>query len=482
MFALLVIYAASVTAAAPEVNGYLDSRSQFSRARVGGLLPTKDVPQLQQLLEANVQLRSRYAERGFVYGDVSLFGQLVGNYRDVDPDGNEIVVPDHHPPGADPLVSLSELYLSHDFTDELNVLVGKKRVVWGPGFAFNPTDLINPPKDPTDPAFQRAGAYMGRFEVTLEKYTFTFLAAPAVTKQANGLPYRFLTYPSWDKQDDELHYQLAARAYALVADSDVNLMLFYGNKYAESEPFRDRLRVGASFSRFFFTDYELHAELLLQKGSARTYGNPECVSDAQGLVGCLARREPLVDQHRLNEDAILPKALIGVRRQFSDESLLSIEYLYQADGYRRREFEDYVRVLAVATRFGQLPTLDTGTTAPVNLGTPQKFVFQPLVKHYAFITFQKPRIRDDFTASATAIVNAQDLSGLFTPSVSWQTQEWLQLSLIGFVPWPGPASLGAKVPAVELPQLGLSTPELVTSEYSLLPLHYRVLFQARLFY
>lgn len=478
----LVAIALVSTAAAPEVNGYLDSRSQFTRARVGGLLPTRDLPQLSELLEANVQVRSRYAERGFVYGDVSLFGQFVGNYRDVDANGDEVVVPDHHPPGTDPLVALSELYVSHDFNDELNLLAGKKRLVWGPGFAFNPTDLVNPPKDPTDPSFQRAGAYMARFEVTLPQYTFTFLAAPAVTKQANGIPFRFLTYPSWDERDDELHYQLAARAYALVADSDLNVMLFYGNKYTEAEPFRDRLRVGASFSRYFFTDYELHAEVLLQNGSARTYASSRCVADVQGLFGCFQRREALTNQRRLDEKTILPKALFGVRRQFADESLFSVEYLYQADGYSRREFEDFVRVAALSSRVPQIQAPNADTTARADTGTPQKFTFQPVAKHYAFVTFQKPRIKDDFTLSATAIINAQDLSGLITPSVTWQAQEWLQLSLFAFVPWPGPEELTARVPAVEAPALGLSTSEVLVSEYSFLPFEYRLLAQARVFY
>src|SRR3954470_12371418 len=145
--AAVLVAAGAFASTPPEGNGYVDSRSQATHANVTGVLPTQDVPQLDELIEANVQLKHRYAEKGFVYGDVSLFGQFAGNYRSVDADGNVIVVPDHHVPANDPLVSLSELYVSHDFGDELNVLVGKKRIVWGPGFSFNPTDLINPPKD-----------------------------------------------------------------------------------------------------------------------------------------------------------------------------------------------------------------------------------------------------------------------------------------------------------------------------------------------
>ena len=59
--------------------------------------------------------------------------------------------------------------------------------MWGPGFAANPLDLLNPNKDPTDPAFQRAGAWMARVEVPLESLALTVVYAPQVTAQSSGL-------------------------------------------------------------------------------------------------------------------------------------------------------------------------------------------------------------------------------------------------------------------------------------------------------
>jgi hypothetical protein len=105
-------------------------------------------------------------------------------------------------------------------------------------------------------------------------------------------------------------------------------------------------------------------------------------------------------------------------------------------------------------------------------GLPQRFRFVPISRHYAFLTFQKPKIRDDFTVSAALIANLSDLSGLLAPSVAWSTTEWMTLSLSGFVPFSGPASLAATVPA---------TGEHI-SEFELVPSSYRVLLQARLFY
>lgn len=59
---------------------------------------------------------------------------------------------------------LSEAYLDAPLQDGFRLLLGKKRIVWGAGLAFNPTDVLNPPKDPTDPTFQRAGAWLAQAE------------------------------------------------------------------------------------------------------------------------------------------------------------------------------------------------------------------------------------------------------------------------------------------------------------------------------
>ena len=45
--------------------------------------------------------------------------------------------------------TISEAYLSILLTDFLFFTLGKKRLVWGTGLSYNPSDFINPPKDPS---------------------------------------------------------------------------------------------------------------------------------------------------------------------------------------------------------------------------------------------------------------------------------------------------------------------------------------------
>jgi hypothetical protein len=473
---LALIAALPLAAFGAEVNGYADSRSTVQSPYAKGLLPSDDTPAFLQLFEANAQVKQGYAERGFVYGDVSLLTQVTSGFRGLSDTGEEIQLADHDVKSLHPLVSLNELYVSHEVRPELSLLLGKKRVTWGTGFAFNPTDVLNPPKDPTDPNFQRAGVYMARVEVPLEKYTFTLVASPSVTKQDAGIPYQFLTWPTWDPKDSQYHYQLAARAYALVADSDVNLMLFYGNKY--NDVFEKKPRVGVSFSRYFFTDYELHVEALFQTGSTRDFINHDCVADQASAIGCYTGSQPFIQKYLLDSPYVYTKALIGTRYQFSDESLLSIEYYHQADGYTPREYQDFISALDLisqARAFGitanRIPGASSLLGGDGSDGVPQKFVFQPVAKHYLFASFSKPKIKDDFTVSATLIANLQDLSTMVTPQISWSAREWLTLTASGFVPLPGPSSLAAKTADGK-----------AVSEYSNLPMKWRALLDVRVFY
>ena len=173
---------------------------------------------------------------------------------------------------------------------------------------------------------------------------------------------------------------------------------------------------------------------------------------------------------KLHNGAVYPRLLVGARTQFRDESTLSIEYYYQADGYSDQEFEDFMRLLAKA----QMANVTAPGTSTMPAGgssgaLPQRFSFDPLRRHYLIASFTKPKIKDDFTIGAVLIAGLTDLSGTLSPSVSWNTREWLSLSLYGFIPIRGIPVGQAKVNDVSY------------SEYSLLPIDFpRALRSARL--
>jgi hypothetical protein len=461
-----------------EANGYVMGRFSYTRPRTWGLMPTTDVPVLSLLLEVNGQLKFNYWRNSKVYGDVSLVGQAGFIYRTLDADGNVVDAPSKDVASVRPLVSINELYIHQETVPALTFTVGKKRVTFGSGMAFTPTDVLNTRRDPTDPTSQRAGVWLAQAELSLERFTFDVLFSPAVMKSAYGIPYQFVVYPDWDKQDDQAHYQLVARAGALLWDTDLNLLVYYGNKY--NDAFEKKFRVGGSVSRVFFNSTEVHGEILVQSGSSRLYFNPACVADAMTALECGARQEDFVSRSLLTDPALRPTVLAGVRHTFPDDSMLTGEYLFQSDGYTASQFQDQVNALDLlqqaaalgipANRIpGAAEFLGQGQSGD---GTPQRFSFQPTAKHYLFLSYMKGQIFNDFTAQLVTVVNLQDLSTLWTPSIQWSATEWLQLGLYGMFPLPGPDALAATVP---------SSGKKV-SEYSQLPMSWRAFFEVRVFY
>lgn len=446
------------------VNGYLNQRFGFSAIDPSPAISTRDTPALSEVLEVNTQLKlSLPALGGFAYSDLSLLYQNGWVFYERDASGGRRQLANHDVPSLRPMVVASELYVSSAPRPWLNVLVGKKRVTWGAGVAFNPTDLINPPKDPTDPNYQRAGGWIVRVEAPFEKLTLTGLFAPQALYAQDGLPYAFLRYPrnppaDQGARDDASHYLLALRLYALLNDTDINLVYFYSNRYQDA--FERKSRWGVSLSRVVPLDVELHLEALLQRGSDRSFPDHGCVTGASACEAGAA-----LAPSKISSRAFLPRVLLGARRQFDDESMLSVEYYYQADGYSGAEFRDFVQHSVAASSAGT----QGGETASQG-ALPQRVAFDPLRRHYAIASFSKPRIFDDWTASAVLIAGLGDLSGLFSPSIAWTPRDWVALSLFADVPIRG---LGAHEAKVNGRRYG---------EYSLVPYDYRLQLEARLFY
>ncbi len=454
-----------------EVNGYVSNRLSGSWNDTSSLIPVSDQPEVQNLLELNVQLRRPLWPGAFAYFDASAFLQTDGVYVTAGPNGARTDVANHDVASLHPQFVLSEGYVSWSPAANLNVLVGKKRIVWGSGLVFNPTDVLNPAKDPTDPNLQRAGAFVARVEAPFDNVTFSLLASPEVLYQDQGLPYQFLVYPDYppaagpDPRDKSAHYLLAARWYMLIANSDINLIYYYSNKYGDL--FSNHSRLGGSFSRYFFTDYEFHVEGLIEEGSRRQYVNGACVGSAVAAAGCVAAGSPLYGNFNTNDGRIYGRLIAGTRRVFSDESQLSIEYLFVGDGLTPAQFQQYAHGLTLASQAGiNLASASTGSS---NGGLINRFTLDPLRRHYLFASYSKPKIADDWTVGAVLLADLEDLSGLIAPSVTWNTFEWLNLMITGFIPIRG-VGLGADVNGKKI------------AEYGLIPFDWRVLFEARFFY
>lgn len=450
--------------------GYLDTRVQGARVVVGGLLPSEQTPSLANTTEGNLQLNLRFGEHGFVFTDASLFWQTAGFYWGEGVSGERVRLSDQDVAAWRPAVVVSELYGSWNLSENAHLTLGKKRVVWGPAMLVNPTDVINPLKDPTDPASQRTGAWLARFEMPFERFTVTALASAKVLRQYGGLPSALLYHPDYptaeaaaglapDDRDRQPHFAASGRLYALVADTDLNLVYTFTNAF--NDAFLHKNRLGFSASRVF-GNLELHVEAMGQLGSSRLYFDRGCTGSTHELMACVRAGRPVASRDRLDatDDPRL-KAVVGGRYMFEDGAMLTAEYFFNGEGYAHDEFQALLSALASARELSALtPGANTQLESmlgrgSVDPGSPQKLAFDPLRRHYLFANYQKPQVADDFTLGASVLLSLADLSGMVIPSVSWSAREWLTLSASVYAPLPAPEVLKTEVRGAKYSEFGL---------------------------
>lgn len=453
------------------VNGFLDERLAVTQVDWQAPLPARDVPRYASLTEANVQLKFRWknprdgTEVGEALADASFLQQHAGVFFDQDGHGNRVQVADHDVAALHSAAILSELYGTWHLGEHAHLTLGKKRIVWGPGLTLNPTDLLNPPKDPSDPALQRAGAWLARWEMPFETWTLTLVGAARTTRQYGGVPSALLYYPDASRiagLDAEPHFATAARLYALVADTDVNAMVYLTHLY--NDTFRYKPRFGLTASHVFGNAVEVHAEVLAQTGSAR-------LQFAQ---------DDLLPSDSLRQDGqFRAKVLLGPRVFVGDSGSLTLEYYFNGDGYDAAQFDQFVShaaklgqlVRQASTGLGGLGTL-AGAQTSAEPGSPQRFTFDPVRRHYALVSYNQTQIADDWSVNALVLLGLEDASGLLAPTVTWSVREWLSLTAAAFVTLPGLASQGGRVEASSERY----------SEFGLSPLAWRAFLSARAFY
>ena len=125
----------AVDAAPPKVqtatNGYIDSRFTYAHV-LPGLIPTNDIAGFTNLTEANLQLRLTWGDKAMVLIDASLHraGRDRASARSSDSclAKDSGTVTDSDVPAYESTAVLSEAYALYNFTDHLNLTLGKKRM------------------------------------------------------------------------------------------------------------------------------------------------------------------------------------------------------------------------------------------------------------------------------------------------------------------------------------------------------------------
>ncbi len=302
----------------------------------------------------------------------------------------------------------------------VRLLVGRRRVIWGSGIAVNPTDLLNPMKDPLDPNLQRTGALMlPMIDVTVGPFIFSALASPRLKVNDWALP----TEVQFEKT------VIAARMYALVVETDVNLMYFRDQETKKHHG-------GFSASRFFGDHLELHAELMLREGGPNFEPPPSVPMCGEAIV--------------VPKRAMTVTALGGARVHFDDEGLLLLEYFYNGNGFdaaKYNQLKDQFGCLAEVFRAASVAPISFAPQTQAMPIEPTFFVRQ----HHVFLNYQRPRLTrdvfEDVGVAVGALVSPVDWSAILHAELSYNFKGQSSLSVKGmywagektseFGAWPG---------------------------------------------
>jgi hypothetical protein len=144
---------------------------------------------------------------------------------------------------------IRQAYLQYDWGDGLSLRLGKQRVAWGSGFAWNPTSRLEPPKNPLNTSLEQEGAWAARGDWVPASWASVTLVAARTEADTADAPY---------ETPDRERRTAAVRARFLVRNTDLALV-YSGGK-------GQRTLLGLDVGRSFGS-VSAHAEAALYHGA-----------------------------------------------------------------------------------------------------------------------------------------------------------------------------------------------------------------------
>lgn len=280
-----------------QFGGYLEARPVFSlldRESRFYFLNYYDSEQKKKAMEYNFKaLLDLSYERGIAKAQIRLNADLNHSHSDWSQD-----------------FDLYEGYLSLKPSLHFHIDIGKKRLKWGKGYAWNPVAFIDNPKNPFDPDLALEGFtvisadYIKSFSGKLRTLTLTGILIP-VFKDVNSQLGRHNT----------LNY--GGKVYSLLFDTDIDLMFLTGPGISS--------RYGIDFSRNITSNIEIHGEGAYWTEYSKRVVDDESALDQKKRDGC--------------------SYLLGIRYLTKSNTTFFLEYYRNGRGYTQKEMEDYYSLI-----------------------------------------------------------------------------------------------------------------------------------------
>lgn len=285
-------------------------------------------------------------------------------------------------------LGVKQLFFQKDLFKNGILMAGRSIQRWGTGYAFNPTDVVAPQKELSDPdnsEKRAAGSDMVKIEYFGETYS---IAACYLTKVETGSRIRMEGS------------KLAFRFYKNLWDVDVSLITLFN---------RDETPIlGVNFATVLGERLEIHGEVSAQRGSY--WMVHRAVSEPYTLY----EENPLTD-FRKNDNRLYKQVLLGFQVTFPKNILWVCEYFHRDQGYSREEWKwiiSYVRFLNAQLESLYEEVAFGNLIWSLNVFSP-KGAMRDYMMHYISIPIFK-----DVELRCTGLMNLSDFSRVLIPELN----------------------------------------------------------------
>jgi hypothetical protein len=279
----------------------------------------------------------------------------------------------------------------HRAPDQDPLLQGTEGVRRRPAPTRDPRD--RQPKNPEDPElalegfFLLAGEAIRSFEGPLRTASFTAVALP-VAEDVN------------DEFGETDHLNFAAKLYALLFDTDIDVMVFTGGSRTT--------RFGVDFARNILPNFEVHGEWAL-------------ITDFE--------QAPINERGQARRRvADVMSYLVGIRYLTERETTFIVEYYHNGTGFTGSQMEDFFRFVEASDATFRSTGNATGIRRAINLAEGAYGRPNPMQNYVYLRASQKEPFNIlYFTPAVTTIVNVDDQSFVVIPELTYSPVTNLEL-------------------------------------------------------
>jgi hypothetical protein len=295
--------------------------------------------------------------------------------------------------------TLRQAYLQYGWGSGLSLRAGKQRIAWGSGFAWNPTNRLEPAKNPLNTGLEQEGAWAARMDWVPAAWAGVILVAARSETQLKDLPF---VAPA------EVRHTGALRARFLIADTDLALV-FSGGK-------GQRTLVGLDLGRSLGGSLTAHLEAATYRG---------------------AELQPARDERSF------VRLVAGVLQTRGDDSL-TLEYFYNGEGYTKAAVATYRAGLNGAATRALDPRLPPALRQQALAAYAASAVVPyagglGLRRHYVQAAWTRSASGGKWTLAARGTVGLSDGGVALTPGVAYAPRGDVTLHVDAVVPV-GPAT------------------------------------------